>query len=282
MLFLSKHQAHNMNSECRLFSSLHRTARPLLLPNVWDAASARLVEDAGARAIATSSAAVAWSLGYADGNHLPRSELIDAVRRITRVVKIPVTIDIENGYSNVPAAVLGLVDELVGLGVVGFNIEDGVDAPEILSEKIRAIRSKFSPDDVFLNARTDVYLRGFALGERAVEMSIERLLIYQSAGADGGFVPGLRDCQDIRAIARACDLPLNVMAVKGLPNIESLFAAGMRRLSIGPALFQRAYWNAQHSAKNFLAMGDVAEFFTDALPSAQMNAYFTDSAQGKR
>ncbi|WP_267960091.1 isocitrate lyase/phosphoenolpyruvate mutase family protein [Shewanella sp. AS16] len=148
------------------FTLLHSHRVPLLLPNAWDAASAALLQMAGAPAIATSSAALAWSLGYADGGALPRAALLHAVEGIMRVSKVPVSVDIEDGYSHEPRAVAALVADLLALGVVGINLEDGCRPPALLVDKIGAIRASASSREVFINARTDVYLRDLAAGER--------------------------------------------------------------------------------------------------------------------
>src|ERR1700704_6256515 len=151
----------------QLFRSLHQGPALLLLPNAWDAVTARLIESLGAKAIATTSAGLAWSRGYPDGNALPDDQLIAATRDIARVIRVPLTVDIEAGYSDDPAAVARLVARVLALGAVGINIEDGAGSPDLLSKKIVAIRDHIahSGDDLFINARTDVYLRGVARGE---------------------------------------------------------------------------------------------------------------------
>ncbi len=223
------------------FSALHQSTKPLLLPNAWDAASAKLFERSGASAIATSSAAVAWALGYPDGSALPEHELVDAVRRITRVLSVPLTVDIEDGYSDDAAKVAALAQKIVDVGAVGINIEDGAKAPTLLAEKIARIRSVLSSTSLFVNARTDVFLRGLAPAGSAVAMTIERLALYRDSGTDGVFVPGLASTDDAHAISAAITLPLNVMIVPNLPDATLLYAAGVRRISAGPAPFRVAY-----------------------------------------
>ncbi|MEO7886490.1 MAG: isocitrate lyase/phosphoenolpyruvate mutase family protein, partial [Polaromonas sp.] len=142
------------------FVQLHQAPHGvLLLPNAWDAASVKIFEASGAKAVATSSASLAWACGYADGGALPPDELLDAVARITRVLKVPLTVDMEDGYSQDPAEVGRLAAELVDVCAVGINLEDGSDAPALLADKIRAIRSALKGKPLFINARTDVYLR---------------------------------------------------------------------------------------------------------------------------
>lgn len=255
------------------FVALHRAATPLLLVNAWDAASARLWQELGAPAVATSSAAVAWSRGYADGGTLPRAALLDSCADLVRVCSVPVTVDLEDGYSDDPAAVAALAAEVVGIGVVGFNLEDGGGAPELLAAKIRAIRAALGPTPVFINARTDVYLRGLASGEAAVAATIERLSRYRDAGADGGFVPGLTAATDAARIAAAVPLALNLMTVPGLAPLAELQAAGVCRISTGPGLFKVAYGAGQQAAAACLG-GDFAPLAAATLDYGTMNRLF--------
>jgi 2-methylisocitrate lyase-like PEP mutase family enzyme len=256
------------------FVALHDTDIPLLLPNAWDAASARLWQEAGATAVATSSAATAWALGYADGGRLPREELLGSLRNILRVVSIPVTVDVEDGYSDDPRAVADLLRSIVAAGAAGVNLEDGGGAPTLLVDKIRAIREPGGAAPLFVNARTDVYLRGLAEGDEAVAMTVERLTAYRDAGADGGFVPGLASAGDAAKIVAAVPgLAINVMAIPGLPSIDVLMQAGVRRISAGPALFRNAYGTAEASVQAWLG-GDFAPSFANALDYARLNALF--------
>jgi 2-methylisocitrate lyase-like PEP mutase family enzyme len=255
------------------FSALHDHDTPLLLPNAWDAASARLLQECGASAIATSSAAVAWACGYADGGALPREELLSSLRSITRVVSIPLSADVEDGYGDDPEAVAALAADIVGAGAVGINIEDGAGAPDLLAAKIRAIRARLGGTPLFINARTDVYLAGMAQGDAAVAMTIERLRLYRDAGADGGFVPGLADADVAQRIADAVPLAVNVMAMPALPPVAALADAGIRRISLGPALFKLAYAHADRAARAFLG-GDLAPSFEVSLDYEAMNRMF--------
>ena len=256
------------------FSALHRSGSPLLLPNAWDAASARLWQEAGAAAVATSSAAVAWSLGYADEGGLPRAELLDSLRNLVRVASVPVTLDIEDGYSDDPHQVAQLAAEVAAAGAVGINIEDGDKSPDLLAAKLRAIRAALGNTPLFINARSDVYLRGLASGDEAVSMSIERLNAYGAAGADGGFLPGLQSAEDAAAIASAVPLAVNLMAMPGLPPLEALAAAGVRRISAGPAFFKTAYGAGEAAVRAYLA-GDFAPAFAHTLDYGRMNRLFS-------
>lgn len=235
------------------FSELHNTEKPLILVNAWDAASARMWQEIGAPAVATSSAAVAWSRGYPDGNVLPTEELLDTVRLIARVLTVPLTVDVEEGYSDDAEEVGAFVANVARAGAVGINIEDGGKPPELLEAKLRAIRAALGEVPLFINARTDVYLRGIATGSEAVQMTIARLKAYAAAGASCGFVPGLADVDEAAAISAAVPMPISVMTTPGLPSIEALSAAGVCRVSTGTALFKAAYGSAQSAALSFLS-----------------------------
>ena len=217
------------------FHLLHHAPNPLLqLPTAWDAASALALQAAGAPAIGTSSAALAWSLGWPDGDQLPVDELLAAVQRLRRVLRVPLSVDAEAGYHREPEAVAALVVRLADLGVAGINLEDGNDPPALLAQKIAACRHALGPRALFINARTDVWLRGPAPGPAAIEDTLARVRCYRDAGADGAFVPGLTDATAIAAIALATPLPLNLMAAPGLPDRVRCAQWGVRRLSAGP------------------------------------------------
>ena len=256
-----------------VFRSLHEGPGLLMLPNAWDAGSARLIESLGAKAIATTSAGLAWSRGYPDGNALPGDQLIAATRDIVRAIRVPLSVDIEAGYSNDGRAVGRLVVNILNLGAAGINIEDGVDSPDLLCKKIEAIRESVvhSGVDLFINARTDVYLRGMATGDAAVEEVIDRAARYHTAGSDGLFVPGLAEGGAMAAIASAIKpMPLNVMAVPGLPSVEALQKYGVRRLSAGSAIAQAALSCIHRLAAGFLE-GAIDEMFVAAEEYGALN-----------
>lgn len=244
-------------SDADLFHSLHDDF--LLLANCWDGGSARIAAAAGAQALATSSAAVAWSHGYADGYHLPNDLLLATARGIRRVSKLPLSVDIENGYSNDPVKVATLVRALLAEGVVGINIEDGNDTPELLGHKVAAVRAAADAAGVrlYINVRTDVYLRNLAENAGRVAETIRRGEIYRHAGASGLFVPGVRDEADIAAIVAGVPLPINVMALPQVPSPERLRALGVHRLSAGSAISEAALGVVRDAVATFLATGRV-------------------------
>lgn len=265
-----------MNSAAT-FGGLHRGPELLLLPNAWDAGSGRLIESLGAKAIATTSAGVAWSRGYPDGDALPVGQLLAAVRDIARVVRVPLSVDIEGGYSDDPAAVAQFVAGVIDAGAVGINIEDGAGAPHLLCAKIEAVRQAASRTgvDLFINARTDVYLRGLATGDAAIEEVVRRARDYRAAGCDALFVLGLADGSAIAAIASAIHpLPLNIMAVPGLPSVDVLHQQGVRRLSAGSALAQSVLGRAGQLAVGFLG-GSVDAMFAGSVEYSTMNRLFS-------
>jgi 2-methylisocitrate lyase-like PEP mutase family enzyme len=252
------------------FRALHQGEQPLLLANAWDGASARVLQSAGAPALATSSAAVAWSRGHADGGALPRADLLASLRDICRVCDVPVSVDLEDGYSDDPQAVAELAAEVAAAGAVGINLEDGAGDPAVLVAKIRAIRARASSAHLFINARTDVLLRGLVEAGRAEAEIAERLLRYAAAGADGGFVPGLADLALCARLAPAVPVLLNLMALPGLPAPAALRQAGVRRISAGPAMFRAAYGAAERATRAFLA-GDTDTMFAGALDGGALD-----------
>ncbi|HEY5426722.1 MAG TPA: isocitrate lyase/phosphoenolpyruvate mutase family protein [Candidatus Tumulicola sp.] len=246
------------------FRGLHAGTDVLLLPNAWDAASAALFAAAGARAVATTSAGLAWACGYPDGDALPSASLSFAIRSIRRAIgNLPLTADIENGFSGDPDDVANLVCELRGLGVAGVNLEDANAGPDLLAAKITAVKRRLAEngDDVFINARTDVYLRELASGEAAESETIARGRHYLRAGADGFFVPELSDAATIARIAGAVNLPLNLMAAPGLPPAKRLYELGVRRLSAGASIAKLAYGAGRAAAAAFVRDGDVGVLF---------------------
>lgn len=263
-----------MSNPHQRFLDLHHQNELLVLLTVWDAASARMAQACGAQAVGTSSAALAWSCGHADGGLLPVQTLLHRVAQIVRSTTLPVTVDIEAGYSADPQAVAALVQDLAGLGVVGINIEDGDGEPDLLIAKIAEVRQTLGSRPMFINARTDVYLRGLAEGEAAIRMSAGRLQAYARAGAHGAFVPGMQHPHEISALAGQIPLPLNVMWLPGMPSNAALHTAGVRRLSAGPAIFQHA-WASASAATRALLAGTLSA----ADPSADyatLNALFAE------
>ncbi|MFE6161692.1 isocitrate lyase/phosphoenolpyruvate mutase family protein [Streptomyces sp. NPDC056486] len=246
------------------FRALHIPGRPLVLPNAWDVASARIVEAAGAAAVATTSAGVAWDLGAADGDRLGRDRALGAVARIAAAVGVPVTADIESGYAADPAGVARTVAQVLAAGAVGVNIEDALHeegAPLRTvagqAERIAAARAAADTADVplFVNARIDTYLRGVGEGADRVDLTLERAAAYLAAGADGIFVPGVVDPGTVKALVAGVGGPLNVMAGPGAPPVAEFANLGVARISVGAGMAQAAHAVVREAARELLAEG---------------------------
>lgn len=268
-----------MTAKARLLRSYHDDV--LVLPNAWDACSAAVLAHAGARAIATTSAGVSWSLGRPDGQHLTRAEMIEAVRRIAAAVDVPVTADLEAGYGPSATDAATSVAEAVAAGAVGVNLEDapGTDGP-LLDAQVHAARISAARDaataaglpELVINARTDVYLR--RVGEPADRLDdvLTRAHIYAQAGADCLFVPLLLDLTALARLTAECPIPVNAMAVPGGPSVPDFVRAGVRRISVGTAIAQAAYSAADRATRELLEAGTY-ESCAGGLGVADLNAW---------
>jgi len=255
------------------FHALHHRDRVLVLPNAWDAGSARLIESCGAEAIATTSAGVAWANGHPDGQAIPFQRVVDGVAAIARVVRIPVSADIEAGSSADPETVGEHVTAVIDAGAVGINLEDGRESPDVTARKIAAARAAADRAGVplFINARTDTYLKKLVPPEQAVGETLARAKRYRDAGASGIFAPRLKAPDEIRTIAGAVGLPLNVLAVPGLAPVEELGALGVRRVSVGGGVARAACVAAREAVRSLLQTGRYDVLFAGA-DSLDMNA----------
>ncbi|MEV6977684.1 isocitrate lyase/phosphoenolpyruvate mutase family protein [Kitasatospora sp. NPDC093806] len=247
----------SQQQKARALRELHRPGTPLVLANVWDAASARLVAAAGARAVATASASVSWTLGSADGDAADRDEVLAQTALIVRAVGLPVTADLESGFADTAAGVGETVAALLATGAVGVNLEDGARPAAEAAERIAAARAAADASgvDLFLNARTDVFLAGIGEPEGRLEETIARLRAYVEAGADGVFVPGVADPAVIAALVEAVPVPLNVLAGPGSPAVPELARLGVARVSLGPGLARAAYAAVRRAAEEVYADG---------------------------
>ena len=243
--------------------SLHVPGTPLLLANAWDVASARIVAAAGAAAIATTSAGVAWSLGYPDGGRLDRDTALAPVRRIVAAVDLPVTADIEGGYAETPEGVAETIRAVLGAGAAGVNLEDcRYDEPATLltveeqTDRIAAVREA-AGDDLFVNLRTDVYLRAVGDESGRLDETLRRAAAYVEAGADGIFVPGVTDLPTVRELATGIDAPLNILVGPGAPPVADLAEAGVARISTGSSIAAASYGLLDRAARAFLGPGTL-------------------------
>lgn len=226
--------------QAELFRNKHRGPRLLLLPNAWDAMSARVFVAAGFDAIATTSGGVAWSLGYADGEQTPWAEVVAATARIARVARVPVTADIEAGYGDTPDGVMRSVAEIIAAGAVGVNLEDGtlhgpvpIRSPQDAADRIRAAReaAKAAGVPIVINGRTDLYLRNIGDEAARFDETVERGRAYLAAGADCVYPIGLRDPATIGRLVKALGAPININVRAGSPSVAELEALGVARAS---------------------------------------------------
>ncbi|MEU3839331.1 isocitrate lyase/phosphoenolpyruvate mutase family protein [Streptomyces sp. NPDC028635] len=260
-----------------LFRSLHTSARPLALANAWDVASTGVIAAAGAPAIATTSAGIAWSLGCPDGEGLTADRVLELIARIVAAVDVPVTADIEGGYGRDAARVADTVTGVLEAGAVGVNIEDGTRPPADLEARLQAARGAAERAGValFLNARTDTYLLGLGDPTTRLRDTLERARRYVDAGADGIFVPGVTDPATIKELTEAISVPVNIMAGPGAPDVAELGALGVARVSLGSGIAQTAYAAARRAARHLYDTGDYRPL-ADAMTFSELNGMFPD------
>jgi len=254
--------SNNQVAKANLFRDLHRGPKILLLPNAWDVASARILENASVAAIATTSAGVAFTLGYPDGQKISREEMLSVVARIAAKVKIPVTADVEAGYGNRPEDAALTARAVIEAGAVGLNLEDGTDDRRLVDlslqlEKIAAVRetSRMMGVPLVLNARTDVYLLELGKAESRFVETLKRLIAFREAGADCLFAPGIRDLEVISRLVREVQNPVNILAGPGSPSIPELHRIGVARVSLGSSTMRATLGLVQRMAQELQTTG---------------------------
>jgi len=261
------------------FRSMHRGPKMLVLPNAWDVASARVFENAGFGAIASTSAGVAFSLGYPDGQKITREEMLARVGRIARAVKVPVTADVESGYGDRPEDTERTAREVIEAGAVGLNLEDatGDDRQPLADlslqlERIRAVKATALKTGVLLvlNARTDVFLAEVGAPETRYDETIRRLIAYRDAGADCVFVPGLRDAGTIRKLVQDVKCPVNILVGPGSPNILELQSLGVARVSVGSSAMRATLGLLKRIAEELRGPGTYSTL-EGGIPYADIN-----------
>ena len=261
------------------FRQLHRGPGVLILPNAWDVASARIFEDAGFPSIATTSAGIAFSLGYPDGQRIPREEMLARIGRIARAVRVPVTADIEAGYGSSAEAVAATTLELIQAGAVGMNLEDASGNPDeplidlqLAAEKIKAAREAAAQlhVQVVVNARTDVYLLPRGDPYANYSEALRRLVAYREAGADCVFAPGLKDADTIGRLVKAVNCPLNILAGPGTPSIPELEKLGVARVSLGSGPMRATLGVLRRAAEELRTSGTYGAM-EGAVPYAEVN-----------
>lgn len=261
------------------FRSLHHGRHPLVLPNAWDVPSARVFEEAGFPAIATSSAGLMVSRGYPDGEEMPRRELVEAVARIAVRLRVPLSADVVAGYGTTPRAVVETVRQVVRAGAIGINLEDGSHAAQALTpvarqvEKLRAVRAldRATHVPLVINARTDAL--NYAAGDRDARLreAIGRLRAYRDAGADCVYPMGLSDPAGIRAVVDALDCPVNVMVRPGLPPVADLERLGVKRISFGPAASYAALGLLKRASEEIQLRGTYSALTEGAITFDELN-----------
>ena len=272
-----------MTDNAELLRALHRGPDILVLPNAWDAISARIFEAEGFPAVATTSAGVANALGYSDGGAVPPNEMIAAIARITRAVKVPVTADIEHAYGATPSAVADVVRRVIAAGAVGINIEDIVPGATQLedirlqADKVTTIAkaAQTAGVKVVINARTDVFLREIGPPEGRTGLAIERGKAFIAAGADCVFVPFAKDPETIRALVQGIGR-INILAVKGVPSISELQELGVARVSVGSGPHRATLALTRDIARQLKSKGTYDAFTSHALRPDEANGLMTN------
>jgi 2-methylisocitrate lyase-like PEP mutase family enzyme len=256
--------------------ALHSRPEILVLPNAWDAVSARIVESEGFPAIATSSAAVAWVLGYPDGQRIPRGEMLFMVGKTAQAVSVPLTADLEAGYDN-PAQT---ARDAIACGAVGLNLEDMVNHELLpLPQQIEAIHhviaaGKAARIPLVLNARTDIFLAKHGDESTRFDRAVERLNAFHDAGADCLFAPGVTDAETIGRLVSAVKGPLNILAGIGTPTIPELQRLGVKRLSLGSGTSRMALGALQRFARSLRDEGTLAPLAREAVSYAEVQKLF--------
>ena len=269
-----------LKAKADAFRSMHHAPPLLVLPNAWDAVTARLFVRAGARAIATTSAGIAAALGYPDGQNIPSELMMEAIARIANAVSVPVTADIESGYADSPKELGESMRAVINAGAIGVNLEDATgDTSQplfALEEQIERIRTAREAADninvpVVINARTDVYLE--KVGEPATRFAetIRRLNAYHEAGADCLFVPGVTDMPTLSQLVQSVEGRLNVLAGPGMPPVADLQHIGIARLSVGSAIMRATLALARDAADELLQKGTYNTFLDRNIPYHEVN-----------
>jgi 2-methylisocitrate lyase-like PEP mutase family enzyme len=274
----------DLDAQCKkaeAFRRLHDRSRILVLPNAWDAMSARIFEAAGFAAVATTSAGVSYSVGYPDGELVPRDEMIAAVARIVRCVNVPVTADMESGFARHPDDLAETIHLIIGAGAVGINLEDTVhgagrtlyEIPDAV-DRIRAARHAATAAGVpiVINARTDVYLLGIGEKSARFDHTVSRLNAYHEAGADCLYAMGYFDAATIGRLVKAVKGPLNVMGLPGTPPVAELQRLGVARVSTASGPTRVAMTATRKAADELMRTGSFEVFGGDTISHQDANA----------
>ena len=271
---LEKEKQRGLSARLR---ELHQSTRVLVLPNAWDVASARIFEKAGFSAIGTTSAGIAFSMGFPDGQRISRTAMLEVVGRIAARVSLPVTADMESGHGRSIGDVAETARAVLEAGGVGINIEDAGGDPGVHAAKIRAVRETVDSAGVplVINARVDLYLVNAGEAKERFDRTVERAAAYLKSAADCVFVPGVRDAEIIRRLISAIDGPVNMLAGPGAPTVAELERLGVRRVSVGSGPMRAALALTARIARELLNDGTYRAF-SDAMPYAEANRLFEE------
>ena len=267
------------SEKAELLRRLHHGPEILVLPNAWDCASARIFESTGFPAIATTSAGLAFSLGYPDGQRIPREDMLAAVKRIAACVDVPVTADLEAGYEDTAKTTAGLVDS----GAVGLNLEDvdygGTEGLLDIGRQVQKIGAVRRIGDelgvkLVINARTDVYLAQIGEPESRFGRACDRLRAYIEAGADCVFLPGVSEAGLIGRLVQTLKFPLNILAVAGTPSVQRLEELGVARVSVGSGIMRATMGLTRQIAQELRTRGTYNKMVEGTIPYAEANSLF--------
>jgi len=273
----------NQSELAERFRLMHLAPKTLVLPNAWDVASARIFESLGYPAIATTSAGVANSLGYRDGQRISRAEMLEVVHRIAHAVSVPVTADMEAGYGKTPDELSETARELVNSGAIGLNLEDATGDPAAPLfdcaanvARIEAVRlaSEAAGVKLVINARTDSYWKGGGDEMSKLQDAIDRGNAYLQAGADCIFVPGAIRPDIIQTLCHSISGPVNILAFRDVPPISELERLGVARVSVGSGIMRATMGVTRHAAQQLLEYGTYEAFTEGAMNYIDANALF--------
>ncbi len=275
-------RSNGQRARATLLRDLHRGPNILVLPNAWDCVSARLFEQAGFPAIATTSGGIAALLGYPDGQRISPREMMQIVGRIAATVPVPVTADLEAGYGRTATEIARTMRQAIASGVAGVNLEDGRGPNQPLAEigqqtdLIKAVREAAAAANIplVLNARIDVYLHGVGDDTARLKQAVERAIAYRDAGADCVFPIGLKDRETTARFVRAVACPVNIMAGPGAPAISELESVGVRRVTFGSGMMRAILPFVQRMAKELRATSKSDLLAQTEFSHATVNALF--------
>ena len=282
-IILSEFEMRSQKDKAQDFRGLHHGKRILILPNAWDVPSARVFENEGFPAVATSSAGLMVSLGYPDGEVIGRNEFVSAVERIAKVVSVPLSVDIVAGFGKTTEEVVATVKAILRAGGIGVNIEDFAHSSKKLFpverqvEKVKAIRRLSDTVGVplVINARTDALRFASGDDEAKFDEAVRRAIAYRDAGADCVYPMGLTEAVSIKRFVKELDFPINVMVRKGLPGVNELERLGVARVSFGPSASYAAMGLLKRASKEVLEKGTYQNLVDGANAFDELNSLAT-------